>query len=74
MQRFLPIKEIITFQAFEDKTVLSIDAGYERPGKILSFLFKVTIDLLNMRQLNVILGNIKGILEKGVVEKQEAVK
>lgn len=74
MQRFLPIREIITFQGFEDKTVLSIDAGYERPGKILSFLFKVTIDLLNMKQLSIILSNLKGRLEKGIVKKQEAVK
>ncbi len=74
MHRFLPIREVITFQGFEDKTVVSIDAGYERPGKILSFLFKVTLDLINMKQLNVILGNIKGLLEKGILEKKQVLK
>ncbi|MCX7793894.1 MAG: radical SAM protein [Thermodesulfovibrionales bacterium] len=70
MYRLLPIKEVITFQGFEDKTTLSIDIGYERPGKILSFLFRVTIDILNIRQLHLILNNIKTILEKGNIERQ----
>ncbi len=66
MHRLLPIRENIIFQAFEDKTVLSIEAGYIRPGKVLSFLFRVTIDLLNFRHLQEILNNIKERLEKGL--------
>jgi len=74
MHELLPIRENITFKSFEDKTVLSMEAGYIRPGKVLSFLFKITIDLINFRQLQEILNNIKESLEKGVsVKKKEAV-
>lgn len=73
MQRFLPIREVITFQGFEDKTTLSIEAGYERPGKILSIFFKVVSGLLNIRQLQIILNNIKILLEKGSIEEQSAI-
>lgn len=73
MQRFLPLREVFTFQGFEDKTTLSIEVGYERPGKILNFLFKATIELLNMRQLHIILNNIKDILEKGNIAFKHAI-
>jgi anaerobic magnesium-protoporphyrin IX monomethyl ester cyclase len=71
MHSLLPIKENITVQKFEDKTVLSIEVGYTKPGKILSFLFKVTIDLLNFKNLSEILKNIKDIIEKGQSVKIE---
>lgn len=74
MQRILPVREVITFQGFEDKTTLSLDVGYERPGKIISFLFRLSLDLLNMRQLNIILNNIRTVLEKGNIETERAVK
>lgn len=72
MHDLLPIRENIIFQRFEDKTVFSIEVGYIKPGRILSFLFRVTIDLVNLRQLNVILNNIKDLIEKGYSVKEAA--
>ena len=70
MHSLMPIRKEIQFEAVGDKTLLTVEVGYRRPGKVLSFLFNTIRKVLNIMETSVVLDRIKDLCEKRSSQKR----
>ncbi len=71
MHSLLPMRETILFSGDAEKTILTIDVGYKKAGKILSFLFNIARRTLNIVETTAILEKIKILCEQNNIDKED---
>lgn len=69
MHRLMPMRKTILFKGDAEKTILTVDVGYKKPGRTLSFLFNIARKTLNIMETAAILEKIKLLCETNNVEK-----
>jgi anaerobic magnesium-protoporphyrin IX monomethyl ester cyclase len=65
MHSLMPIRKTLTFRPLSNKTVLSVEVGFMRGGKVLSMLFIAIARVVNLMQTVSILREIKEFCEQG---------
>jgi hypothetical protein len=59
----MPIKKILHFHGDSEHTVLTVEVGFQVPGKVLSFLYKLIMNTVNVMQADTILRKLKSLCE-----------
>jgi anaerobic magnesium-protoporphyrin IX monomethyl ester cyclase len=63
MHSLMPIKKILHFHGDSEHTVLTVEVGFQVPGKVLSFLYKLIMNTVNVMQADTILRKLKSLCE-----------
>jgi anaerobic magnesium-protoporphyrin IX monomethyl ester cyclase len=64
MHSLMPIRKNIRFVERDGSTVLTVEVGYHRPGRVLSFLFNSIRKVLNIMETSAVLSRIKALCEE----------
>jgi uncharacterized Fe-S cluster-containing radical SAM superfamily protein len=65
MHSLMPMRKTLTFKPLPGKTILSVEVGFMRGGRILSILFMAIARVVNLMQTDSILREIKELCEQG---------
>ncbi len=63
MHSMMPIRKTMRFEGDSERTELSVEVGFNSPGKVLSFLFRLVTKVVNPMETVAILERLKQLCE-----------